>query len=139
MNEQIIEAITQNVIGIIGWTKTNYILLTGNDDDIVMPVALAVAQSTRLPITPRRSEDELAVAPGYFVYPGLTLLPRMDDLDEREHDDVLDLVTSITENRCAQPTYEKFHKTNVVIIVIDSEHSFVTSLPIPDFSNVKLR
>lgn len=138
MNEQIIEAIAQKVIGIIGWQNTNYILLTGNDDDIVTSVALAVAQSTRLPITPRRSEDELNVAPGYLVYPGLTLLPSMDDLDEQERDDVFDLVTSITDNRFAQPTYEKFYKTKILVIVIDSEHSFVISKPILNFSNTKL-
>lgn len=138
MNEEVIEIITQNILGAIDQFDTNYILLTGDDDDTVLSVAWLVSQITRLPITPRRSEDELIVAPGYFVYPGLTLLPKLDDLDEEVRDDVLDLIMSINNERFQQPTFEKFLKVNLLVITIDTHHQHIAGSTISGFYNTKL-
>lgn len=125
MNEEEIDIVSRSVIGAIEQFDSHYILLTGDNDDIVLPVALVVSSYTGLLITPRRSEDELIVAPGYFAYPGITLLPEMDDLDEEAHSDVLDLIMSITDERFQQSSFEKFHKVNVLVIVIDTQHTHI--------------
>lgn len=139
MNEEEIDIVSRSVIGAIKRFDSNYILLTGDDDDIVLPVALVVSGYTGLPITPRRSEDELIVAPGYFAYPGITLLPEMDELDEEAHSDVLDLIMSITDERFQQPSFEKFHKTNLLVIVIDTQHTHISGSAVSGFYNTKLR
>ena len=138
MNEEEIDIVSRSVIGAIKRFDSNYILLTGDNDDIVLPVALVVSGYTGLPITPRRSEDELIVAPGYFAYPGITLLPEMDDLDEEAHSDVLDLIMSITDERFQQPSFEKFHKVNVLVIVIDTQHTHISGSSVLGFYNTKL-
>lgn len=139
MNEEEIDIVSRSVIGAIEQFDSNYILLTGDNDDIVLPVALVVSGYTGLPITPRRSEDELIVAPGYFVYPGITLLPEMDDLDEEAHSDVLDLIMSITDERFQQPSFEKFRKINTLVIVIDTQHTHISGSSVLGFFNTKLR
>lgn len=138
MNKEEIDIVSRSVIGAIEQFDSHYILLTGDNDDIVLPVALVVSSYTGLPITPRRSEDELMVAPGYFAYPGITLLPEMDDLDEEAHSDVLDLIMSITDERFGQPSFEKFHKVNVLVIVIDTQHTHISGSSVLGFYNTKL-
>lgn len=139
MNEEEIDIVSRSVIGAIEQFDSHYILLTGDNDDIVLPVALVVSSYTGLPITPRRSEDELMVAPGYFAYPGITLLPEMDDLDEEAHSDVLDLIMSITDERFQQPSFEKFRKINTLVIVIDTQHTHISGSSVLGFFNTKLR
>lgn len=139
MNEEEIDIVSRSVISAIEQFDSNYVLLTGDNDDIVLPVALVVSGYTGLPITPRRSEDELIVAPGYFVYPGITLLPEMDDLDEEAHNDVLDLIMSITDERFQQPSFEKFRKINTLVIVIDTQHTHISGSSVLGFFNTKLR
>lgn len=139
MNEEEIDIVSRSVIGAIEQFDSDYILLTGDNDDIVLPVALVVSSYTGLPITPRRSEDELIVAPGYFAYPGITLLPEMDDLDEEAHSDVLDLIMSITDERFQQSSFEKFRKINTLVIVIDTQHTHISGSSVLGFFNTKLR
>lgn len=139
MNEEEIDIVSRSVIGAIEQFDSDYILLTGDNDDIVLPVALVVSSYTGLPITPRRSEDELIVAPGYFAYPGITLLPEMDDLDEEAHSDVLDLIMSITDERFQQSSFEKFRKINTLAIVIDTQHTHISGSSVLGFFNTKLR
>lgn len=139
MNEEEIDIVSRSVIGAIEQFDSHYILLTGDNDDIVLPVALVVSGYMGLPITPRRSEDELIVAPGYFVYPGITLLPEVDDLDEEAHSDVLDLIMSITDERFQQPSFEKFRKINTLVIVIDTQHTHISGSSVLGFFNTKLR
>jgi len=135
MNKQVINAVTHDVIRILVRFNSDHILITGNDDDIVLPVALSVSMLIGLPITPRRDEDQLAVAPGYFSYPGLTLIPKMDDISDNA---VLDLITSISTERLQQPTFEKSRKTNLLVIAIDGYSKRVTGAFMPDFPNTKL-
>lgn len=71
MNEQIISAVTQGVATAIEKFNTEYILLTGDNDDLVLPVAWLLSQVFNLPITPRRDDYELSVAPGYMAYKGI--------------------------------------------------------------------
>lgn len=137
MNEQIISAVTEGVATAIEKFNTEYILLTGDNDDLVLPVAWLLAQVFDLPITPRRSENELSIAPGYMAYKGITLLPEIDNFDNGQ-DDVLDVVLAVADERATQPNFEKFIETKVLIIAIDEQHTDIIGVYIPDFPNTKL-